>query len=245
MRYLVLSDIHGNIDALEATLQAAAGVGYDRTLVLGDLVGYGADPAGVIDSVRALHPEMVIRGNHDKAVAGQCDIDHFNRWAQEAVLWTRTALDAAHLAYLADLPSGPVCVGELLEVCHGSPVDEDAYIFDAEDATAALDVARRPVCLCGHTHLACLVSSHDGRMRYDELLDGDVIDLLEESAYLVNVGSVGQPRDGDPRAGFAIVDTSARTLAFRRIDYAVSAAQERIMRAGLPERLALRLAGGR
>jgi predicted phosphodiesterase len=245
MRYLALSDIHANSDALDATLKAATGVGYDRVLVLGDLVGYGADPRGVIDSVRALDVAAIVRGNHDKAVAGHCDIGGFNWLAQEAVRWTRQALDAERLAYLAGLPSGPICVGELLDICHGSPVDEDTYIFDAEDATGALDAARRPVCLCGHTHLACFVSRHGDRMRYDELLDSDVIDLLEGGAYLANVGSVGQPRDGDPRAGFAIVDIETRTLAFHRVDYPVAEAQDRIMRAGLPEQLARRLAAGR
>jgi diadenosine tetraphosphatase ApaH/serine/threonine PP2A family protein phosphatase len=245
MRYLVLSDIHGNIEALDAALGAATSLGFDRALVLGDLVGYGADPGSVIDRVRALDPIATVRGNHDKAVAGLCDIAYFNDLAQQAVRWTRAALSAEHMAYLAALPRGPVDVDDQVAICHGSPHDEDAYVFGAHDASCALDACRKPVCFCGHTHVPCFVSRQHGRLLWDELCDGERLTLADGVAYLVNAGSVGQPRDGDPRAAFAIFDTAARLLTFRRVDYPVAAAQNQIIRAGLPVQLALRLAAGR
>lgn len=256
MRYLILSDIHGNMDAFDAVLAHASGR-WDRVLVLGDLVGYGAEPNAVVDRVKELAPEAVIRGNHDKAACGIDDGSAFNHVARIAAIWTGEQLTQENLAYLRALPMGPVEIDALTEICHGAPFDEDHYIFDGEDARRALDAASRPVCLFGHTHLPGGFNRHaatlDGFVPNGEhdipVSDMQVSDMPVSMgagiAYLVNPGSVGQPRDGDPRAAFAIYDSEDSTLTLRRVPYAVDAAQRRIMSAGLPASLANRLAIGR
>ena len=153
MRSLIVSDIHGNLEALDTVLAVLDGR-YDDVLVLGDLVGYGADPNGVVDRVKSLNPRAVIRGNHDKVAAGLEDGDSFNAVARSAVLWTFEALTPENRAYLSNLPEGPVEIDDLLEICHGTPYDEDAYLFDELDALRAFEAATRPVCLYGHTHVA-------------------------------------------------------------------------------------------
>ena len=153
VRYLVISDIHGNLEALDTVLTVVEGR-YDKVLVLGDLVGYGADPNAVIDRVRELEPHCTIRGNHDKVAAGLDDGESFNSVARSAVLWTYEALTPANREYLTKLPAGPQAVDDLLEICHGTPFDEDAYLFDDLDALRAFEAASRPVCLFGHTHVA-------------------------------------------------------------------------------------------
>jgi diadenosine tetraphosphatase ApaH/serine/threonine PP2A family protein phosphatase len=247
VRYLVLSDIHANIDALEAVLAAAPSGTWDRVIVLGDLVGYGAEPNAVTDRLRALDPLAVIRGNHDKAGSGLDDGSSFNQVARMAALWTLESLTPENRAYLRALPQGPVTIDDSLEICHGAPFDEDHYIFDGDDASRALDAMQRPLCLFGHTHLPVVFR------RNDEVFDGfmpegsGALTLPIEAGlnYLVNVGSVGQPRDGDPRAAFGIYDADALSLVMRRIPYPIDAAQRRILNAGLPASLANRLAMGR
>src|SRR5690348_6360750 len=150
-RYLILSDLHANLDALEAVLAHADGR-WDRLLVLGDLVGYGAEPNAVIDRVRELAPEAVIRGNHDKAACGLDDGSQFNTVARIAAMWTGEQLSPDSLAYLRELPMGPIEIDALTEICHGTPFDEDHYIFDGNDAVMAFEAADRPLCLYGHTH---------------------------------------------------------------------------------------------
>ena len=247
MRYLVISDIHGNLEALETVLSVLDGH-YDKVLVLGDLVGYGADPNAVTDRVRELNPHMVIRGNHDKVAAGLDDGESFNAVARSAVLWTYEALTPDNRDYLKKLPAGPQVIDDLLEICHGTPFDEDVYLFDDLDALRAFEAASRPVCLFGHTHVAV-------GFRYDDSAleivagPGDTaglrLDFTAEARYLINAGSVGQPRDGDPRAGAAIVDVSARQIELFRIAYPIEEAQRKIRLAGLPEVLAKRLSLGR
>jgi predicted phosphodiesterase len=151
VRYLVLSDIHANLEALEATLAAAGAC--DLTLVLGDLVGYGADPNAVIERVRRLEPVVVIRGNHDKVAAGLEGVEGFNQIAREAIEWTAAALTPENGAWLAALQQGPVVIDETVEICHGSPFDEDMYVFDDLDALRAIRATRCPLCLFGHTHI--------------------------------------------------------------------------------------------
>jgi diadenosine tetraphosphatase ApaH/serine/threonine PP2A family protein phosphatase len=246
MRYLAISDIHGNIEAFEAVLRVLEGR-YDETLVLGDLVGYGADPNAVVDRVRELGARTVIRGNHDKVAAGLDDAESFNAVARSAVLWTYEALTPDNRTYLATLPAGPQAIDGLLEICHGTPFDEDAYLFDDLDALRAFEASSRPVCLFGHTHVAV-------GFRYADSLElvagpgdtaGITIAFAPEARYLINPGSVGQPRDGDRRAGAAIVDTTAGTMELFRIPYPIEEAQRKIRLAGLPEVLAKRLSLGR
>jgi diadenosine tetraphosphatase ApaH/serine/threonine PP2A family protein phosphatase len=257
MKYLVISDIHANLEALDATLSASGT--YDRVLVLGDLVGYGADPNAVIDRVRALANVTIIRGNHDKVGAGIEDVEGFNHLARHAIAWTAATLTPDNRTWLAALPQGPAIIDQGVEICHGTPFDEDVYVFDDLDALRALRAARRPLCLFGHTHvpavfqLADPIPDAEGRFRSEGELD--VVDprrgieftlpLAERARYLINCGAVGQPRDGDPRAAFGIFDTDTRTLTMMRATYDVAGAQAKIVGAGLPEVLAQRLAVGR
>ncbi len=247
MRYLVISDIHSNLPALVAVLRDCPPEAYDRLLVLGDLVGYGADPGAVIDRIRALAPHVVVRGNHDKAVCGLMDLHAFNSHAREAAEWTTRQLSEAQLAYLRDLPSGPLLVDDTLEVWHGSPADEDAYLVWIDDIRDAAALGRRPLCLFGHTHVQGAYGSGEG---HPSIESGDTwtrttLSIRLEDRWLVNPGSVGQPRDGDPRAAYAVVDMGASTVSLRRVAYDVGAAQDSIRTAGLPDLLASRLAEGR
>jgi predicted phosphodiesterase len=246
VRYLILSDLHANLDALETVLADAEG-GWERVVVLGDLVGYGAEPNAVIDRVRALNPVAVIRGNHDKAACGLDDGSQFNHVARIAATWTGAQLSPDNRTYLRELPMGPTVIDELTEICHGAPFDEDYYIFDGGDAVRGLDSTTRPLCLFGHTHLPVLFWLRNAQ--YEGAAPGGggetLLTIDDNTKYLVNPGSVGQPRDGDARAGYAILDTTARELRLRRIVYPVEAAQRRILAAGLPASLANRLALGR
>jgi diadenosine tetraphosphatase ApaH/serine/threonine PP2A family protein phosphatase len=246
MRYLVLSDIHANLEGLEAVLAAARSDTYDRVVVLGDLVGYGADPNAVVDRIRALEPEVVLRGNHDKVASGVEPPHTFNTLAREAALWTLETLTPDNLVYLAALPEGPLPLGASAVLCHGAPFDEDAYIFDDLDALRAARAIRVPLGLFGHTHVPAIFSL--SAERFDVLAPdagaGRLV-MAEGTRYLANVGSVGQPRDGDPRAAFGYYDEARQELVLRRVSYDVARAQRKIVAAGLPEPLALRLAVGR
>jgi len=247
MRYLVLSDLHANSEALDAVLDAAGSSGYEQVLVLGDLVGYGGDPDLVVERVRALNPVAIVRGNHDKVAAGIEDSSGFNNVARRAAQWTRHALGADNAQYLAGLPAGPLIVDDRLLICHGSPEDEDLYIFSDRDALRALNTTELPVSLFGHTHLPIAVRLVDGALELVARATKPETRVTFEPGvkYLVNPGSVGQPRDGDPRAAFGILDTSDQSIVLYRVEYAVSAAQARILEAGLPASLAHRLSVGR
>jgi diadenosine tetraphosphatase ApaH/serine/threonine PP2A family protein phosphatase len=247
MRYLVLTDIHANLEALDACTADARARGFDRTLVLGDVVGYGADPNAVIGRVQALDPVAIVRGNHDKVAAGLEWAEGFNHVARSAAHWTLDVLTPEHRAWLANLPEGPAIVDDLIEICHGSPFDEDAYIFNELDAARALGVARRPLCIFGHTHHPVTFVLCNGAL--DSLEPSAAaeaqVPLVDGSKYLLNPGAVGQPRDGDPRAAYAIVDEERKRVELYRLPYAIDATQDKVVKAGLPEVLAQRLAVGR
>jgi diadenosine tetraphosphatase ApaH/serine/threonine PP2A family protein phosphatase len=247
MRYLVLTDIHANLEALDACVADARVRGFDRTLVLGDLVGYGADPNAVIECVLELHPTAIVRGNHDKVASGLELAEGFNSVAKSAARWTLDTLKPEHREWLAQLPTGPTIVDDLIEICHGSPFDEDAYIFDELDAVRALKVSQRPLCLFGHTHYPVTFElSADAFDSVGPSAAAEMqIPLRDGSKYLVNPGSVGQPRDGDPRAAYAIVDEDVKRVELIRLDYNVEEAQAKVVKAGLPDVLAQRLAMGR
>ena len=247
MRYLVLTDIHANLEALDVCLADAARHGYDQTLVLGDLVGYGPDPNAVIERVRGLAPVAIIRVNHDKVACGLEQPDGFNAVARRAAIWTLEHLTPEHRTWLAALPKGPVIVDDMIQICHGAPFDEDSYLFDELDAVRALKVSQRPLCLFGHTHYPVTFALTDGRVDTiggPHALDGPLL-VQEGSKYLLNPGAVGQPRDGDPRAAYAIVDTTARRVDLFRLAYPIDSTQAKIVDAGLPEVLAQRLSVGR
>ena len=217
MRYLVISDVHANLEALEAVL-AHVGTSCDHTLVLGDVIGYGADPNAVVERLRGLQSVTFIRGNHDKVGTGLEPVTGFNHLARQAIQWTASALTPQNREWVAALDRGPVEIDATVEICHGAPFDEDVYIFDELDVRHAFAAAPRPLCLYGHTHVpAAFRMSGSGLQpmgpprgeRFQIVLDPD-------ARYIVNCGAVGQPRDGDPRAAYGVVDIEKRTLTVRR-----------------------------
>ncbi|MGC2695402.1 MAG: metallophosphoesterase family protein [Candidatus Angelobacter sp.] len=250
MRLLILSDIHANLEALEACMDAAPE--YDQVYNLGDIVGYGANPNEVTERSRALG-SVLIRGNHDKACSGLSNLDDFNPIAGLAALWTRQELTPDHLEFLRELPRGPLSPMDNVQIVHGSPRDEDEYILLASDAYVVLAEAASPLIFFGHTHVQrcfLLDSSQQGKsvMPAYKSPKGEQtvkLELKADTKYMVNPGSVGQPRDGDPRAAFLLYDTVESSITFHRVPYDIHQAQEKIISAGLPERLALRLAQGR
>jgi diadenosine tetraphosphatase ApaH/serine/threonine PP2A family protein phosphatase len=245
MRYLVLSDVHANLEALTAVLAVSAGE-WERVLVLGDLVGYGADPNAVIDRIKSLPVTALVRGNHDKVACGLDSVDGFNQVARQAIEWTARVLTPANLGWLTELPKGPVPVDELTAICHGAPWDEDAYLFDERDLERALPLSGPPLCLFGHTHVPSVFrigASVEAMLP----LRGERcrVTIEADQRYLVNCGAVGQPRDGDARAAFGLLDTATREVTIVRTPYDVAGAQSRIFAAGLPPVLAQRLGLGR
>ena len=251
MRILLLSDIHANLEALEACLAVAPA--FDAVVNLGDIVGYGASPNEVAARSRELG-KIFVRGNHDKAAAGGMELNDFNPMAAAAAIWTRNELTAENLEWLRALPHGPVGMPDFpdVQLVHGSPNDEDEYVVSLGDALAPLITLAMPLTFFGHTHLQggffANGSSADGfRPEYRTVGQAESVALhLKSTArYLINPGSVGQPRDGDWRAAFALYDTEAQVVYFHRTPYDLKGAQDRIFAAKLPPRLATRLAAGR
>lgn len=251
MRFLILSDIHSNLDALEAALEAAPA--YDVVANLGDIVGYGACPNEVIDRSRELG-NIFVRGNHDKACSGIADVRGFNYVAAAAVVWTHHALRPDNLEWLKALPQGPLALEPLdgVQVVHGSPRDEDEYLLASEHAADSLETVEIPLTFFGHTHMqgGFLLTNNQEitfHPRYNEENENESweFSLDRPGKYLINPGSVGQPRDGDWRAAFAVYDSDATKITFHRVVYDIAKAQKRIRDAKLPERLADRLVHGR
>jgi len=268
MRALILSDIHANLEALEAVLSAAAGQ-WDELWNLGDLVGYGASPNQVIDIIRPLET-LVVRGNHDRVCCGLTSPNAFNPTARTAANWTRATLTKENLEWLREIPQGPIhptlpgvnCV-------HGSPLNEDSYILTMRDAWAPLQQMTTPITFFGHTHIQGGFSqkehdwhelrppNHPANQGESSSYPGDpnlpisyTVTLPPGTRHLLNPGSVGQPRDRDWRASYAIFDSEpiaieGQTITFHRVPYDLVSCQSRIVTAGLPDRLADRLREGR
>ena len=251
MRALILSDIHGNLEALNAALEAAGE--YDTVWNLGDVVGYGASPNEVIDIVRE-RAQIHVRGNHDRVCCGLASALGFNPVARAAAMWTRDEMTAANREWLAAVPAGPIMPAEVpgVTLAHGSPLNEDQYILTMRDAWGPLQQTGMTTTFIGHTHLQGGFAQHDKdwhelRPQYKTKNEAEswTLSLPENTRHLINPGSIGQPRDCDWRAAFAIYDTTAGEVIFRRVPYDVTAAQGRILMAGLPEKLAARLREGR
>lgn len=239
MPHLILSDLHGNLEALEAVLAHAEGL-YDRILCLGDLVGYGAEPNAIVDWTRK-NAAAIVRGNHDKAGAGLDDLETFSPLARASALWTRTVLTPESRAYLERLPRGPLPY-EGTDLVHGSPADEDEYLISTEDALPLRAYLGAQVTFFGHTHVqGGFLLAQRAAMR---IPPAGVLQIERKYFYLVNPGSVGQPRDGDPRAAYALWSPEERTVEYRRAAYDVDRAAAKIRAAGLPDFLAARLYEG-
>jgi predicted phosphodiesterase len=255
MRALILSDIHANLEALNAVL-AAAGE-WDALWNLGDMVGYGASPNQVLEVIRPLST-LTVRGNHDRACSGISSTVHFNPAARIAAAWTFEQLNQENIEWLRDLPKGPLQphdprLGDAqVSLAHGSPLNEDQYILSMRDAWAPLQVMVTAITFVGHTHVQGGFSQkehewHELRPRYRGRNEVETwtLPIPPGTRNLINPGSVGQPRDYDWRAAFAIYDSEACEIVYHRVPYDLTGAQGRILMARLPERLAARLREGR
>ncbi len=245
MRYLVFTDIHGNLEALLAVLKFVMKKRIDHYLFLGDLVGYGASPNEVVQKLAALKPMSLVRGNHDKAVCGLDSVQTFNPIAASAIYWTKSRITKKNFDYLYKIKKSPDVVHETITLCHGAPFDEDYYIFGEFDAAEAFSYFQTPVCFFGHTHFPFIYAEKD-QIVEGTFLEGrsNEIKLEKGVRYLINPGSVGQPRDRNPMAAFAIYDADARTVKFYRVEYEIAEAQRKILEQNLPSALAERLTLG-
>ena len=245
MRFLVLSDLHSNLEALMAVLARARSLGYERVLVLGDLVGYCADPNGVIEILRDLPGLLAIRGNHDRVAASMEEGEGFNEAARLAAVWTRQVLVPESRAYLAALPEGPIEFAPGKILCHGTPLDEDQYLLEEGEAQRCFDGLPFDLCFYGHSHYpGAFVLEEAGVACRPAPGNESTIDIRRGRRYLINPGSVGQPRDRNPRSGFAIYDDTSGAVSIHRVTYPAAEARDKILRAGLPRWLGDRLLVG-
>jgi diadenosine tetraphosphatase ApaH/serine/threonine PP2A family protein phosphatase len=245
MRAAVITDIHSNLPALEAVLAAIEDVEVEEIWCLGDVVGYGAEPDRCTEIVKE-RCDICLVGNHDLAVLGALDVSAFSSAAAEAVTWTQEQAQESTMEFLRALRPA----GERAEVAlfHASPRDPVwEYVLSIEQATDCLELQSRRVALIGHSHVALYFTGPDSGARGDvrgvQALDGAVCDL-DDGRWLINPGSVGQPRDGDPRAAWLELDTGERTARYHRVEYEIDLAAQAIAEAGLPKHLGDRLYAG-
>jgi diadenosine tetraphosphatase ApaH/serine/threonine PP2A family protein phosphatase len=243
MTYALISDIHGNLEAFDAVLAALPDV--DGFLCLGDIVGYGPDPGGCVDRLRELPNLTCVAGNHDLAAIGRYDINWFNRYAGQAILWTAEQLTAEQKAHLSSLPLA-ADVPEAVLV-HGSLAEPMAYITSVQEAMDCFDEMPDGLCFVGHTHIAEYYRRRNAARSCDQvsLWSGGVLSLEADLSYIVNPGAIGQPRDGNPTASFGLYDPDGGRIETRRVEYPVERVQDRMRDAGLPQYLVERLARGR
>jgi diadenosine tetraphosphatase ApaH/serine/threonine PP2A family protein phosphatase len=241
MRVLIISDIHANLTALEAVLADAPEV--DTIWCLGDLVGYGPDPNECVTRVAALPNLICLLGNHDAAALGRIDIETFNPDARLAIQWTREALSPASINFLENLPEKMIV--DHVTLAHGSPRQPVwEYILDTRTATLNFEYFQSPYCLVGHTHLPVIYYLPD-ESRVARLVVPDAsMQLVLAPRAILNPGSVGQPRDRDPRASYAIYDSEQNLMEYHRVTYDVATVQQRMVSAHLPDRHVLRLSSG-
>ena len=245
MRYLIFTDIHGNLEAFLVFLKFAQKYKIDHYLFLGDLVGYGASPNEIIQKLKLLKPISTIRGNHDKAACEIETIQTFNPIAASAIHWTRQNILKKNLAYLERLKKGPIIINDEISICHGAPFDEDHYIFGEFDAAEAFLHVKTPICFFGHTHFPFIYTEKDHFVEGTFITgNSNEIKIEKGTKYLINPGSIGQPRDRNPRAACAIYDSKSRKIKFFRLEYDIAEAQRKIIEANLPPALAERLSVG-
>ena len=245
MKTLIVSDLHSNAPALRAVFARVRRKKIGQIVCLGDFVGYGAEPNQVLDKMRTFRAtKLYIRGNHDRVASGLEDGETFNSTARDAALWTRDRLSAPNKTFLRNLPVGPVAYKGVV-LCHGSPFDEDEYVFTEHHAAMVLSHFQAPLVFYGHTHLPAIFSVDAAGQVSGRLVKGSNTFKLDPARrYLINPGSVGQPRDRNPLSSFAMFDSKKMTVRFFRVEYDIESAQAAILKAGLPEVLATRLTYG-
>ena len=240
MKIAVISDIHANIEALDAVLADAEAQGCGEIWCLGDIVGYGADPNGVVERI-SQKADATVAGNHDWAAVGKMTLAYFNSHAAAAAEWTAEALTPECRDWLAALPLERV--ERDMRLVHASPSDPAAwhYVLSVAEAEGEMTTYDESICLIGHSHYPGNFEQTDGDLHYNR---EDNITLQSDKRYLINVGSVGQPRDGDPRASYMVLDPDSKEIWHRRVEYDIEAAHQKILEAGLPSFLADRLLTG-
>lgn len=250
MRYLILSDVHANMEAFQAVLGHAEQYGWDKVISLGDEVGYNAEPNEVMELFNHFKSEnklqTIILGNHDKVAIGRCDANNFNERAKKSALWTQDVLKSEHQKWLESM-NDTAMVSDNIMAVHGSPLDPDAYITYAEEARDVFEVMDHDIWICfhGHTHVPVIHELFETTLRQYTITEDEFrLDMSRDHRYLVNPGSVGQPRDGNTKAGYAIFDTEDPSLTMYRVAYDIAAVQMKIFNAGLPEVNASRLSKG-
>lgn len=242
MRYAVISDIHSNLEAFQAVIECLAREKIDKYLCLGDVIGYGADPHACLRLLQSLKPDVLIAGNHEWAVLDLIDIEDFSELAKEAVVWTKSVLTEAEIEYLKSFRL--IYESEKFILVHGT-LDEPGkfyYILSDYDAYNTMKLMKAPVCFAGHSHVSGIFYSDNGSIKYTRT---SKVRIDYTRKYVINPGSVGQPRDSDPNAACAIYDDRASTIEIKRIPYDISTAQKKILEEGLPRMFASRLAEGR
>lgn len=242
MRYGILSDIHSNLDALNAVLRELDALGMDQLLCLGDIVGYGPDPNECCATLRERNC-LAIAGNHDEAAVSPVEAHAFNALAREAIAWTNRSLTAENREYLQHLPRERKF--EKFVLVHGAPIFHFDYILNLGDAQSAFDRVEAPLTFIGHTHIAeVYFQDENGRTFHLKLSSGGKIDIIPQCRFIINPGSVGQPRDHNPQASFGLYDEESGFVEIRRVDYDITGVQERMQRAKLPLQLGERLSIG-
>lgn len=239
MKYAIISDLHSNIEALEAVKVSIEKERVDAVVCLGDIVGYGANPSECVSMLKRMEPEVVLLGNHDDATVGRTDINYFNINARRAIIWTGGHIGDEEVKYLEGLPLVGRIDGAVL--VHSSLVDPSGwdYVLTAGAASRCFDFMEEPICFIGHSHSPVIFGRESCTVP-----DGEHVMVLEDGKLVVNVGSVGQPRDGDPRSRYLIYDSTGRTISYRAVEYDVETAREKIIQAGLPHALGDRLLFG-
>ncbi len=243
MRYAILGDIHSNLEALEEVLMDLKEKRVDKIFSVGDIVGYGANPSECVDIARA-NFELITLGNHDLALAGELDLDYFNDLAKDAIIWSQGRVECDNVNFLAGLPLIEE-YGNMI-FAHSSLYQPQSfnYILSVEDIRKSFDIQdEKRLAFIGHSHISAIFMIDDISGEILEVRERDV-EINEKKRYLINVGSVGQPRDGDPRASYICYDDSENRISIERVDYDIELAASKIISEGLPEKLALKLHEG-
>lgn len=244
MKYLIFSDIHGNQEAFDTFLDSKLTKKIDKMVFLGDLVGYGPNPNEVVQRFSQLKNIYGIRGNHDKVVAELESAALFNPVASESAKWAQKKMSKVNKEYLKNMPQGPLVLDNFITICHGSPFDEDYYIFSKFEAMEAIRFINTSIAFFGHTHFPVMYIYRNTRLDIVELKENRRIKLDKNTKYLINPGSIGQPRDRCNKSSFMIFDSDKMIISFNRIKYDFKKTQKKIYDAKLPEILGERLETG-